>query len=121
MWFPMRCCGCFSGGGAPGRRRIARGPGLVCSGGEAGAAALPPAMPRAFPPQVEDEPDGARRAERRAEGRVRGQVDGGDAHEPAEVGDRPDRPHGRSEAVSAPRPRGSRAPGRRPPTLRGRP
>ena len=74
MRFPMRCCGCFSGGGAP-ARYAAR-----------------------VPPQVEDEPDGARRAERRAEGRVRGQADGGDAHEPAEVGDRPDRPHGGAEA-----------------------
>ena len=50
--------------------------------------------------QVQDEPDRARRAERRAEGRVREQIDGRDAHErAAEVGDQPDRPHSRAEAV----------------------
>ena len=118
MRFPMRCCGCFSGGGAPGRRRIARGPGLVCSGGaRPGLRRSRPLCCALVPTQVEGEPDGASCAE----GSIRGQADGGDAHEPAEVRDRPDRPHGRSEAVSAPRPRGSRAPGRRPPTLRGRP
>lgn len=41
MRFPMRCCGCFSGGGAPGRRRIARGPGLVCSGGRGRGCGAP--------------------------------------------------------------------------------
>lgn len=95
MRFPMRCCGCFSGGGAPGRRRIARGPGLVCSGGaRPGLRRSRPLCCALVPTQVEGEPDGASCAE----GSIRGQADGGDAHEPAEVGDRPDRPHGGAEA-----------------------